>query len=128
MRTKQVASAIIRDGNRIFATQRGHGEFKGYWEFPGGKLEPGESPEQAAVREVSEELSVDIKLGELVSVIDYDYPDFHLKMHCYFAEVVSGVLTLKEHEDARWLTRETLNSVEWLPADTDVIEKLRQLI
>ena len=128
MRTKQVASAIIRDGNKIFATQRGHGEFKGYWEFPGGKLEPGESPEQAAVREVSEELSVDIKLGELVSVIDYDYPDFHLKMHCYFAEVVSGVLTLKEHEDARWLTRETLNSVEWLPADTDVIEKLRQLI
>lgn len=128
MRTKQVASAIIRDGNRIFATQRGHGEFKGYWEFPGGKLEPGESPEQAAVREVSEELSVDINLGELVSVIDYDYPDFHLKMHCYFAEVVSGVLTLKEHDDARWLTRETLNGVEWLPADTDVIEKLRQLI
>ena len=128
MRTKQVASAVIRDGNRIFATQRGHGEFKGYWEFPGGKLEPGESPEQAAVREVSEELSVDIKLRELISVIDYDYPDFHLKMHCYFAEVVSGVLTLKEHDDARWLTRETLNSVEWLPADTDVIEKLRQLI
>ena len=94
----------------------------------GGKLESGETPEQAAVREVSEELDVDVKLGELVSVIDYDYPDFHLKMYCYFADIVSGSLTLKEHEDARWLTKNTLDSVDWLPADTDVIERLKQLM
>ena len=128
MRVKQVAAAIIRNGDRIFATQRGHGEFKGYWEFPGGKLESGETPEQAAVREVFEELGVDVKLGELVSVIDYDYPDFHLKMYCYFADIVSGSLILKEHEDARWLTKDTLDSVGWLPADADVIERLKQLM
>ena len=128
MRIKRVAAAVIRDGERIFATERGHGEYRGFWEFPGGKLEEGETPQQAAVRETREELGVEIRLGELLHVVEYDYPDFHLVMHCFLAELVSGEIVLREHDDARWLGREELDSVKWLPADADVIEKLRALL
>ena len=126
-KTIRVVAAIIRDGDRIFATQRGHGEFKGGWEFPGGKIEVGETPEEALVREVREELDTEIKVGELVETVEYDYPAFHLSMDCFWAEVVSGELVLKEHAVARWLTKEELGSVEWLPADVELIEKLKKL-
>ncbi|MCH5258443.1 MAG: 8-oxo-dGTP diphosphatase MutT [Lachnospiraceae bacterium] len=120
-----VAAAIIMDDGKIFATQRAHGEFKDGWEFPGGKIEPGETPKQAAKREVMEELDTEIEVGELFDTVEYDYPDFHLTMHCFLCTVKSGDLVLKEHQAARWLTRETLDSVEWLPADIDLIEKLK---
>lgn len=121
----KVAAAIIRDGNRIFATQRGYGEFKDGWEFPGGKIEEGETPQQALKREIMEELETEISVGELIDTIEYDYPTFHLSMDCFWAEIVSGDLVLKEHEAAKWLTREELDSVEWLPADVTLVEKLR---
>jgi len=124
-KTIRVVAAIIRDGDRIFATQRGHGEFKGGWEFPGGKIEVGETPEEALVREVREELDTEIKVGELVETVEYDYPAFHLSMDCFWAEVVSGDLVLKEHEAAKWLTKDELGSVEWLPADVGLIERLK---
>jgi len=124
-KTIRVVAAIIRDGDRIFATQRGHGEFKGGWEFPGGKIEVGETPEEALVREVREELDTEIKVGELVETVEYDYPAFHLSMDCFWAEVVSGELVLKEHEAAKWLTKDELGSVEWLPADVGLIERLK---
>ena len=122
----RVVAAIIRDGDKIFATQRGHGEFKGGWEFPGGKIEAGETPEEALVREVREELDTEIKVGELVETVEYDYPTFHLSMDCFWAEVVSGDLVLKEHEAAKWLTKDELGSVEWLPADVGLIERLKE--
>ncbi len=125
-KTIRVVAAIIRDGDKIFATQRGHGEFKGGWEFPGGKIEAGETPEEALVREVREELDTEIKVGELVETVEYDYPTFHLSMDCFWAEVVSGDLVLKEHEAAKWLTRDELGSVEWLPADVGLIERLKE--
>ena len=128
MKVKRVSAAVIRRGDEILATLRSHREYRGYWEFPGGKLEEGETPQQAAVREVREELSADVALGELISQIEYDYPDFHLTMYCYFAEILSGDLTLNEHDEARWLKKEDLDSVRWLPADFDVIQRLKELL
>lgn len=120
-----VAAAIIHSADKIFATQRGYGEFKGGWEFPGGKIEAGETPEQALKREIREELDTEIEVGELFDTVEYDYPAFHLTMYCYLCTVKSGGLVLKEHEAAGWLTGETLDSVEWLPADIELVEKLR---
>lgn len=125
MKTIEVVAAIIRDGERIFATQRGYGEFKDGWEFPGGKMEQGETPGQALIREIREELDTEIEVGELVETVEYDYPQFHLTMHCFWCTVKSGDLVLKEHEAARWLTKETLSSVDWLPADKGLIERLK---
>ena len=122
----EVAAAIIVDKGRIFATQRGYGEFKDGWEFPGGKVEQGETPQQALEREIREELDTEIEIGELFDTVDYDYPSFHLTLHCFLCTVKSGDLVLKEHEAAKWLTRETLNSVDWLPADIGLIEKLKE--
>lgn len=121
----EVVAAIIREGDRIFATQRGYGEFKDGWEFPGGKVEPGETPQEALVREIREELDTEIEVEELVDTVEYDYPNFHLTMHCYFCAIKSGKLVLREHEAARWLTKETLDSVDWLPADEGLIGKLK---
>lgn len=127
MKTIEVAAAIIRDGEKIFATQRGYGEFKGGWEFPGGKLEAGERPEEALKREIREELEVEINVGELFDVVEYDYPNFHLKMYCFLCTIASGDIVLVEHEAAKWLTKTTLNSVEWLSADLGLIAKLQKL-
>ena len=118
-----VAAIILRDG-RIFATQRGYGEWKDWWEFPGGKIEPGESTEDALKREIREELATEIEVDELLTTVEYDYPKFHLTMHCYLCTIISGDLSLLEHEDARWLAIDELDNVKWLPADKDVIEKL----
>ena len=120
-----VAAAIIVDGDKIFATQRGYGKFKDGWDFPGGKVEQGETPQQAVKREIMEELDTEIEVGELFDTVEYDYPDFHLTMYCFFCTIISGDLVLKEHEAAKWLTKETLDSVDWLPADIDLIEKLK---
>ena len=121
-----VAAILHRDG-AYFATQRGYGEFEGMWEFPGGKIEPGESPEDALKREIQEELGVDIAIEELLCTTEYDYPSFHLTMHCYLCCVEAGNIELREHKSARWLTSETLDNVEWLPADKEVIDKLKSL-
>lgn len=126
MKNIEVAAAIITHSGRIFATQRGYGEFKDGWEFPGGKMEPGETPQQALVREIQEELDTEIEVGELVETVEYDYPGFHLTMHCFLCTVRSGALVLKEHEAARWLTGEELDDVDWLPADVAVAEKLKE--
>ncbi len=126
MKIVRVVAAVIRDGDRIFATARGYGEYKGWWEFPGGKIEAGETPEEALVREIHEELDTEIRVGELIDTIEYDYPTFHLSMDCFWAEVVAGRLVLKEAEDARWLTKETLESVQWLPADRTIIDALKK--
>ena len=128
MKKIKVVAAIIRDGNRIFATQRGYGDFKGGWEFPGGKIEEGETPQEALVREIKEELETDIIVGELIDRIEYDYPTFHLSMDCFWAEIISGELVLTEHEAAKWLTRDELDSVEWLPADIMIVGKLKRKI
>lgn len=130
MKTIRVAAAVIKATNEkgdpmIFATQRGYGDFKGGWEFPGGKIEAGETPQEALVREIKEELETEIAVGELIDTIEYDYPTFHLSMDCFWAEIVSGDLVLKEHEAAKWLTRDELDTVEWLPADVALIEKVR---
>ena len=124
MKIVRVVAAVVRDGDRIFATARGYGEYKGWWEFPGGKIEAGETPEEALVREIHEELDTEIQVGELIETIEYDYPTFHLSMDCFWAEVVAGRLVLKEAEDARWLTKETLESVQWLPADQTIIDAI----
>lgn len=124
MKTIKVAAAIIIHGDKIFVTQRGYGEFKGGWEFPGGKVEAGETSRQALVREIREELDTEIEVGDLFDTVEYDYPAFHLSMDCFLCKVKSGNLVLREHEAARWLTRETLDSVAWLPADLGLIEKL----
>lgn len=128
MKTVRVVAAVIRDGDRIFATARGYGEYKGWWEFPGGKIEAGETPEEALVREIREELDTEIRVGALIDTIECDYPTFHLSMDCFWAEVVAGRLVLKEAEDARWLTRETLESVQWLPADASLIEHIKAVM
>lgn len=125
MRHIEVVAAIIRDGDRIFATQRGYGEFKDMWEFPGGKIEPGEDREHALRREIQEELDTRISVGPLFDIVEYDYPDFHISLYCYLCSIISGGLVLKEHESARWLSSEDLFSVNWLPADLSVIEKLQ---
>lgn len=121
----EVVAAIICDGNRIFATQRGYGEWKDWWEFPGGKMEPGETPEAALQREICEELATEISVESLLTTVDYDYPNFHLIMHCYICKVKSGKLTLLEHEAAKWLTRDELGSVKWLPADEEVVDMIK---
>ena len=128
MKTIKVVAAIIKDDDRIFATQRGYGEFKDGWEFPGGKVEAGETPQKALKREIMEELETMISVGELIDTIEYDYPNFHLSMDCFWCKSVSGKLVLKEAEDARWLTKDMLDSVEWLPADVALIEKIRAQI
>ena len=128
MKTIRVVAAIIVHEDKVFATQRGYGEFKGGWEFPGGKIEEGETPQEALVREIKEELNVEIEVGELLDVVEYDYPNFHLSMDCFICKIKSGDLVLNEHEAAKWLTKETLDSVEWLPADLGLIEKLNSYI
>ena len=128
MKQIEVVAAIIHDAEeRIFATQRGYGEWEGWWEFPGGKMEAGESPEEALQREIWEELETRIVIERLVTTVEWDYPKFHLKMHCYWCHVESGSLILKEHEAARWLTKDELESVKWLPADLQILEKIRNL-
>jgi 8-oxo-dGTP diphosphatase len=122
MKTVKVVAAIIQDGDKIFATQRGYGEFKDGWEFPGGKIEQGETPQQALKREIEEELDTEITVGNLLTVVEYDYPEFHLSMRCFICTVASGDLVLKEHEAAKWLTVEELDSVNWLPADVLVVD------
>ena len=124
MKTIRVVAAVIREDDRVFATARGYGDYKGMWEFPGGKIESGETPEEALRREIREELSVEVKVGELIDTIEYDYPSFHLSMDCFWCSMSSGEITLIEAEDARWLTREKLYSVNWLPADLGLIEKI----
>lgn len=128
MKTIEVVAAIITHNDQIFATQRGYGEFKDGWEFPGGKMEPGETPQQALVREIREELDTEIEVGSLVETVEYDYPNFHLTMHCFLCTIRSGELVLKEHEAAKWLTREELDSVDWLPGDVKVVEKLKAFV
>lgn len=133
MKTVRVVAAVIKAVNAngepiIFATQRGYGEFKGGWEFPGGKIEDGETPQEALKREIMEELDTEILVGELIDTIEYDYPEFHLSMDCFWCEIVNGNLVLKEHEDARWLTRGQLKDVEWLPADVRLMSKIIALI
>ena len=125
MKTIRVAAAIIKKDNAIFATQRGYGDFKDYWEFPGGKIEPGESPEEALHREIMEELKVTVGVDAHLTRVEYDYPDFHLSMDCFLCHLESGELTLTEHEAARWLKAEELDEVGWLPADEAVVEMIR---
>ena len=129
MKTVKVVAAVIKAVNKdgesiIFATQRGYGEFKDGWEFPGGKIEEGETPQVALKREIMEELDTEISVGELIDTIEYDYPTFHLSMDCFWCEVVKGDLVLKEAEDAKWLRKEELDTVEWLPADVELIGKI----
>ena len=133
MKIIRVVAAVIKAENKqgqpiIFATQRGYGEFKGGWEFPGGKIEEGETPQEALKREIVEELDTEIKVGELIDTIEYDYPTFHLSMDCFWSEIISGDLVLKEQEAAKWLKREEMNSVEWLPADVTLIDKIVERI
>jgi 8-oxo-dGTP diphosphatase len=125
MKQIEVVAAIIRKGNKIFATQRGYGDFKDWWEFPGGKMEAGETPEEALKREIREELSTDISVDEFLCTVEHDYPAFHLTMHCYLCSLLSEALHLNEHEAAKWLSNEELDSVKWLPADLKVIEELK---
>ena len=124
----QVVAAIICKDNRIFATQRGYGEFKGQWEFPGGKEEPGETPEEALVREIKEELDTEIAVAKYIHTVEYDYPTFHLSMRCYLCKIVVGKLVLKEHESAKWLTKDNIDSLNWLPADQELIPIIKEII
>ena len=125
MKTIRVVAAIIIEKEKVFATQRGYGEFKDGWEFPGGKIELGETPETAIVREIKEELDTEIEVVKLLDTVEYDYPQFHLSMDCFICKIKSGDLVLKEHEAAKWLTKENLDSVDWLPADLSLVEKIR---
>ena len=128
MKHIEVVAAIIKRGNEIFATQRGYGEFKDWWEFPGGKIEPGESPQQALVREIREELDATIEVGELLQTVEWDYPTFHLTMHCFWCELTCEALHLNEHEAASWLDREHLRSVKWLPADYGILDEIDRVL
>jgi 8-oxo-dGTP diphosphatase len=126
MKTIYVVAALIRDGNRIFATQRGYGDSKDGWEFPGGKIESGETPQQALQREIREELDTEVAVGDLLTTIEYDYPAFHLSMQCFWCQIVAGTPVLKEHEAARWLDLESIDSVAWLPADQSIIPLVKE--
>ena len=126
MKPLGVVAAIIHKDGRIFATQRGYGDWKDWWEFPGGKMEAGETPEEALKREIREELSTEIQLDKLFCTVEWDYPKFHLTMHCYLCSLLTEALHLNEHEAARWLPKEELDSVQWLPADVQIIERLKQ--
>ena len=126
IKTINVVAALITDGKRVFATARGYGNYKGWWEFPGGKIEAGESPEEALAREIREELESEISVDEYIDTVEYDYPEFHLYMRCYWCSLISGDLVLKEAEDAKWLDVETIDSVKWLPADITLIEKIKK--
>ena len=128
MKTVRVAAAIIIQDDKVFATQRGYGAFKDGWEFPGGKIEDGETPREALVREIKEELDTEIEVTDFLETVEYDYPDFHLSMDCFFCTILSGELVLKEHEAARWLTAETLDSVEWLPADLGLVADIKKYL
>ena len=132
MKTIKVVAAVICDSikmkNHIFATARGYGEFKGQWEFPGGKIEDGETPQIALVREIKEEPDTIVEVGELIDIIEYDYPSFHLSMDCFWCEVVEGELKLLEAEDAKWLNRDELDSVQWLPADLKIIDRIKDMM
>ena len=128
MKTIRVVAAVIRKDDKIFATQRGYGELKGGWEFPGGKIEESETPQEALKREIEEELDTEISVGELIDTIEYDYPNFHLSMDCFWCEIVEGKLVLKEHEAARWLDRKTMDDVEWLPADVTLVGKIKEAL
>lgn len=122
-----VAAVMVRDG-QVFASQRGYGDFKGWWEFPGGKIEPGETPQEALVREIREELAAEIVVGDLLETVEWDYPSFHLTMHCFLCTLLTGSLHLNEHQDSVWLTRETLRSVRWLPADEGVVARIEGML
>lgn len=126
MKTIRVVAAVIKENGKIFATQRGYGELKDGWEFPGGKIEAGEKPQEALQREIREELDTQIEVGELIDTIEYDYPSFHLSMDCFWCKIIKGNLVLNEHEAAKWLGREELDSVEWLPADVTLIDSIRK--
>ena len=125
-KTIRVAAALILDNGRVFATQRGYGDYKDWWEFPGGKIEPGETPKEARKREIREELAAEIEVGDFLTTVEYDYPDFHLSIDCFWCRVLEGELKLLEHEAARWLPLDDLLQVKWLPADLEVIGKVRQ--
>ena len=126
MKQIEVGAAILRKDNKIFATQRGYGEWKDWWEFPGGKMEAGETPEEALKREICEELSTEISVDQFLCTVEYDYPAFHLTMHCYFCSLLTEALHLNEHEAAKWLTKDELDSVKWLPADIKVVEAINK--
>ena len=128
MKNIEVVAAIIIQDNHVFATQRGYGEWKGWWEFPGGKIESGECPQEALKREIREELNADISVGELLETIEWDYPTFHLTMHCYLCTLESDSIHLNEHESSAWLTKDTLDSVKWLPADVILLDKITKFI
>ena len=128
MKTIEVVAAIIIKDGEVFATQRGYGEWQGWWEFPGGKIEPGETPQEALVREIREELDADISIGALLETVEWDYPTFHLTMHCYLCTLLSDSLNLNEHQAAAWLTPQTLSTVKWLPADEELVERLRETL
>ena len=128
MKSIRVVAAVIRDNDRIFATQRGYGNYKGWWEFPGGKIEAGETPQEALKREIREELDTLVEVGDPIARVEYDYPEFHLSMDCFWCTILEGNLHLNEAEDARWLTNENLMSVKWLPADLEVLEVISKSI
>ena len=128
MKTVRVAAAVIRKGDRVFAVQRGYGEYKDGWEFPGGKIEPGETPQQALIREIREELELEIAVGEMLQTVEYDYPAFHLSMQCFLCRIADRTPVLKEHEAARWLGAEDLENVAWLPADRVLLDEIKTIL